>query len=193
MQKTISVINGHPDEDPGHFCHALCETYIKAAVDAGHTVHQLAVTDCELPYLRNQQEFSEKADAGIKWAQDAISESDHIVVVYPLWLGTMPARLKSYLEHLARGGFFLDVSTDANQWPLKKMKGKSARLIVTMGMPGLAYKLLFGAHSVRALESGVLRISGFNPVKHTIFGMVDSEPRRKRMIDIAARLGQSGS
>ena len=72
------------------------------------------------------------------------------------------------------------------------MKGKSARLIVTMGMPGFAYKLIFGAHSLKALEAGLLKISGFKPVRHTVFGGVQiSEKSRLSMLEKTRTLGRA--
>lgn len=192
MMKSICLINGHPDSDPAHFCHALCDAYEAAAKAAGHDIFRLSIADLDLPFLKNQSEFAQEPADPMRSAQRAVETSDHVVLVYPLWLGTMPARLKAFLEHLARGNFLLDVGDEATKWPIKKMKGKSARSVVTMGMPGLAYRLVFGAHSLKALEAGVLRISGFKPVRHTIFGMVDSASHRARMLDTMRKLGAGG-
>ncbi|TGY89687.1 flavodoxin family protein [Marinicauda algicola] len=187
---TITLINGHPDPDPGHFCAALCEAYRAAAEKAGHTVHRADIGALEFGFLLNQREFEAPPPADIERLQARIGDSDHLVLVYPLWLGTMPARLKAFLEHLGRANFFLDTGGDSSGWPAQKMKGRSARVVVTMGMPGLAYRLLFGGHSLKALEKGILGIAGFRPVRDTIFGLVGSGPeRRARMLETMARLG----
>lgn len=49
----------------------------------------------------------------------------------PLWLGDVPALLKAFLEQIARPRFALAQGT----MPKPLVKGRSARLIVTMGMP----------------------------------------------------------
>jgi len=60
------------------------------------------------------------------------------------------------------------------------MKGKSARIVVTMGMPSLAYKTLFRSASLKAVERGLFGISGFKPVEHTIIGGVDNANEKQR-------------
>lgn len=187
---TITLLNGHPDPDPAHFCAALCAAYQGAAEEAGHTIHRIDTGAIELDFLKNQAEFDSAPPQAIADVQAAIAASDHLVLVYPLWLGTMPARLKAFLEHLGRGHFFLDTGGDSSGWPARKMKGKSARVVVTMGMPGFAYRLFFGGHSLKALEKGILGIAGFSPVRDSVFGLVEAgAERRQRMLDTMARLG----
>ena len=60
------------------------------------------------------------------------------------------------------------------------MKGRSVRIVVTMGMPGPVYKLLFDAGALKALERGLFGVSGFKPVRHTVFGGVDGADRKAR-------------
>lgn len=187
---TITLINGHPDPDPARFCAALCEAYERAATGAGHEVRRFDAGAVELDFLKNQTEFASAPPQVIAEIQAAISASDHLVLVYPLWLGTMPAKLKAVLEHLGRGDFFLETHNESGGWPARKMTGKSARVVVTMGMPGLAYRLLFGGHSLKALEKGILGMAGFKPVRDTVFGMVETgAERRNRMLGTMARFG----
>ncbi|WP_375283374.1 NAD(P)H-dependent oxidoreductase [Marinicauda pacifica] len=190
----ILLINGHPDPDPGHFCAALCEAYASGAREAGHQVSRLDAGAIELEFLKNQAEFSSAPPEAVAEAQAAVSAADHLVLIYPLWLGTMPAKLKAFLEQLGRQNFFLETVKDGGRWPAQKMKGKSARIVVTMGMPGLAYRLLFGGHSLKALEKGILGISGFKPVRDTVFGMVEgSAERRASMLEKMTTLGRKGA
>jgi putative NADPH-quinone reductase len=39
-----------------------------------------------------------------------------------------------------------------------------------MGMPGFAYRWMFGAHGVRCLERSILGMSGVRPVRRTLVG-----------------------
>jgi putative NADPH-quinone reductase len=50
------------------------------------------------------------------------------------------------------------------------MKGKSARVAVSMGMPGLVYRFAMDEGALKALERGILGISGFHPMHHSIIG-----------------------
>lgn len=185
---SISIINGHPDPSPGRFCAALCAAYCEGAREAGHTVAEVAVGALDLPYLTGQDEFETPPPPAIEAAQETVRGAQHIVLIYPLWLGTMPAKLKAFLEHLGRAHFLIG-PTDGPGWPAKKMRGKSVHLVVTMGMPGLAYRAFFGAHSLKAMERGIFAIAGFRPIRHTIFGAVGDPKRRERML---ARVRRDG-
>ncbi|PWE16502.1 NAD(P)H dehydrogenase [Marinicauda salina] len=193
MSCSICVINGHPDPAPERFCFALADAYENAAREAGHTVRRIDVGAVDLEFLVHPKELETPPDDAITAEREKIAAADHVVLIYPLWLGTMPARLKAFLEQVARDGFFIGPGVSESSWPAKKMKGKSARIIVTMGMPGFAYRLFFGGHSLKGLEKGIFGIAGFKPVRDTIFGLVESGPeRRARMLEKTAALGRAG-
>ena len=67
-------------------------------------------------------------------------------------------------------------------FPRGLLAGRSARLVVTMGMPALIYRWYFQAHGVRGLERSVLRFAGVKPVRETLLGMVDAASDAKRQI-----------
>ena len=107
--------------------------------------------------------------------QAVVGAADHLVIIYPLWLGDMPAILKSALEHLSCGGFVMAIDADGH-WQ-QKLKGKSARVVVTMGMPAVVYRLYFLSHSLKSLERNILRFAGMKPVRTTLMGRVEGEGR----------------
>ncbi len=183
----ICLINGHPDPSPERFAHALCEAYAEGAEAVGHIVSRVEAGALDLGFLTNQAEFEAPAPQAVAHVQASIAGAEHVVFVYPLWLGTMPAKMKAFLEHVGRGNFFLETGAPG-EWPARKMTGKSARVIVTMGMPGFAYRLFFGSHSLKALQGGVLKLSGFKPVRDTVLGLVESGPERraKMLADVRA-------
>jgi putative NADPH-quinone reductase len=186
-------MNGHPDGRPERFCAALSDAYSDAAEEAGHHVQRIALGDLDFDFLENAEDFAQPPPEPVKEIQKLLSAADHLVMIYPLWLGAAPAKLKGLWEQLGRDKFLLDVGEDSSRWPQKKMAGKSARLIVTMGMPGFAYRLFYRSHSLKALEVGILGISGFKPVKDTVFGLVEgSAERRERMLKKTRALGKAG-
>jgi putative NADPH-quinone reductase len=71
------------------------------------------------------------------------------------------------------------------------LKGKSARVIVTMGMPATAYKLFFGAHGVRGFEGSILGMAGIKPIRETLIGGVMGLNRNKAEA-LLARMRQLG-
>jgi putative NADPH-quinone reductase len=106
MARHIVIIQGHPDLRRTHFGHALAEAYARGAEQAGHEVKQIEVATLDFPILRTKEDFETGMPShSICEAQGLIRWADHLVMVYPLWLGGMPALLKAFLEQVFRPGF----------------------------------------------------------------------------------------
>ena len=179
MSRNIVVIDGHPDPAPERFCHALAAAYENGARQAGNDVRRIAVGALDFPVLRTQAEFmSASVPPDIAAAQEAIGWAGHIVIVYPLWHGTMPALLKAFFEQALRPGFAF--KEGGRGWPKPGLGGRTARIVVTMGMPALIYRLYYLSHSLRSLERNILRLCGIRPVGETVLGMVEQASDAKR-------------
>jgi putative NADPH-quinone reductase len=175
----IALIQGHPDPGGGHFCHGLADAYAAGATAAGHDVRVVEVAKLPFPLLRTKEEFEHGAVApALVEAQAAIGWAEHLVFVYPLWLGGMPALLKGFLEQVARPGFAFD--TKPGLRGRKGLRGKSARVIVTMGMPAVVYRWYFGAHGLKSLQKSILSFVGIKPMRATLIGMVESMSAQSR-------------
>lgn len=187
----ICLIDAHPDA-ADHLCHALADAYEQGARKAGHDIERIDLAQLEFGFLEKVSDFDIAPPEPVLSEREKIARADHVCLVFPLWLGNMPARAKAFLELAACGNFFLAAANSSRNWPKQMMKGKSARTIITMGMPGPVYSLVFDAGALKALERGLFGISGFKPVRHTILGGVEQagdEARQKwfRKIDL---LGQ---
>ncbi|MFO0706393.1 MAG: NAD(P)H-dependent oxidoreductase [Nitrospira sp.] len=194
MARRIAVIQGHPDSTARHFCHALADEYAKGAEDGGHEVRRIDVATLPFPLLRTKEDFERgQPPEAIRAAQDTVAWADHLVVIYPLWLGAMPALLKGFFEQLLRPGFAFDYQP-GGQFPQKKLSGKSARVVVTMGMPAFVYRWIFRAHGLKVLTRSILGFSGISPVKSTVIGTIEgmSERQRDDWLDEVRGLGVLG-
>lgn len=192
--KRILVIEGHPDASPERYGNALAEAYTAAAREAGHTVDVVNVTGLDFPILRSKSDW----DAGPlpsahQGVHEAVLRAEHLVFFLPLWLGGMPALLKAFLEQLARPGVAFE--REGTLLPTKKpWAGRSARVVVTMGMPATVYRVFFRAHSLKALERNILGFVGIAPVHETLVGSVEGKPEhRARWLEKVRRLGTEGT
>lgn len=193
MPKRIVVIQGHPDPDPQRFGRALAQAYADGARAGRHEVRLIDVAALGFPLLHTQAEWLHgSVPPELKEAQAALGWADHWVILFPLWLGSMPALLKGFLEQVGRPGFVREPS--ANGLGRKLLVGKSARIVVTMGMPAFVYRWYFGAHSLKSLERNILRFCGIGPIRESLFGMVESGgPRRhRRYLEKLRLLGTRG-
>lgn len=190
MSKRIVIIQGHPDPEGGHYGHALAAAYAEGAREGGHGLEVLPVAQLEFPLLRTKRDFNRgEPPEAIRQSQAAIQAADHLVIIHPLWLGSMPALLKGFLEQVFRPAFAFERAEKPGRPGKKLLKGKSARVIVTMGMPGFAYRWFYGAHAVKSMERNILAFTGFKPIHRTLIGMVEAENdkgRQKRLAEVRA-------
>ena len=192
MPKRILIIHGHPDPAGGHFCHALAEAYAVGARSGGHEVQIAPLAALDFPLLRSQAEFEHGAlPPALRVWQELIRNAEHLVIIYPLWLGTMPALLKGFLEQVFRPDFAVKRTAPGRMWR-KGLIGKSARIVVTMGMPAFVYRWYFGAHSLKSLRRNVLSFVGIKPVRATLIGLVETSSA-KRKSGWLAKLRQLGA
>ena len=192
MPHRILMILAHPDAGASHFGDALADAYAAGAEQAGHAVQRIRLNELDFPLLKSAADWRAGAvPPDIRKAQQALQNADHLVLFYPLWLGEMPALLKGFLEQLLRPDFAF--SEPKGRMPVKLLKGRSARIVVTMGMPASAYRWLYRAHSVRALKRNILQFSGIHPVRTSLIGTVEGSDRhRQRWLDRMTGLGRAG-
>lgn len=149
----------------------------------------------DFPLLRSKNEFENGVltDVIIQ-AQETIGWADHLVIIYPLWLGTMPALLKAFFEQTFRPEFAFEYG-ETGRMPKKRLTGKSARIVVCMGMPAFAYRWIFFAHGLKNLERNILAFTGIKPIKSNLIGSVEdmNEKQRKKWLNEMRILGESGS
>lgn len=172
MTGAVVILQGHPDPAGGHLCHALADAYAEGAAKAGHAVRRVAIAQIDFPLLKTREAFERgELPASLEPAREAIVSADHIVLVFPLWLGAQPAVVKGFLEQLMRPGVAFAYREKA--MPQKLLAGRSARIVVTMGMPAFVYRLFYRAHGLTALRRSIFEFVGIKPVRETVIGMVE--------------------
>lgn len=170
----VVIVQGHPDHSHRHFGHALAEAYAEGARTSGHEVSMIEVAALDFPVLRDAEDWNNEAPIEpIADSQRKIHEAAHIAIFYPLWLGTMPALLKAFFEQVFRPGHAMHMDADLDQWSWL-LRGKSARIVVTMAMPAITYRLFYQSHGLKSLERNILKFVGIKPVRETLIGRVES-------------------
>ena len=191
--RRITIILGHPDPSGNRYGRALARAYAEGAAEGGHEVRLIDIAQLDFPLLQSQEEWNTAAaPESIRQAQETIAWAQHLVIFFPLWLGTMPALLKGFLEQVFRPGFGISKSSGRGMWS-KLLTGRSARVVVTMGMPAFIYRWFFRAHALKGLERNILRFCGIAPVAETLIGTVEGDPaRRSKWLGKLRSLGREG-
>ncbi len=192
--KDIVIIQGHPDPEGNRFCHALANAYFKGAQSSGHNIKVIDIAQIEFPMMRTQADFSQgEAVEAIKQTQQTIQSAEHLVIIYPLWLGTMPAYLKAFFEQVFRPGFTAVKTNDEKPWE-RLVSEKTAHIVITMGMSEIIYRSYFLGHGVKSLEGNILAFVGINTIQETLIGRVESidNTERQQWLDKIEAAGHAG-
>ena len=171
----------------------MSRAYHEGAERKGHTVRQINIGALEVPFLRSAAEFAATpTEKLVIEGHGAFLAASHVVFIYPLWLGGPLALLKAYMEQLSRDQFLLRERGRA--LPIGSLKGRSARVIVTMGMPTLLYRTIFGAHGTKAFNRSILGMAGFAPINTSYFGGTSiTSPKCATLIERMRELGSNAA
>lgn len=152
----------------------------------------LRVARLDFPLLRRSDDWEGGTSSpDISHAQADLAWAEHIVILHPLWLGCMPALLKGFLEQVLRPGVAAprDRSSPLGKKPLA---GRSARIVVSMGMPAFFYRWFYGAHGVKILKRNILAFCGIGPVRTSLIGMIEGKAdARTRWLEKLGELGRA--
>lgn len=174
----VAIIVGNPQTDS--YSEALGQAYKRGAQSGGHEAHLYLLANMQFDaILREGYRRLQPLEPELSAARDAILDCNHIVIIFPLWCGDMPAILKGFIERVLQPDLLsIQASGGAADW--KVFKGRSARIIMTMGMPGWFYRCYFGAHALKLLKRNILEFIGIAPVHSTIYGMIAAVDDAKR-------------
>lgn len=191
--RNILIINGHPRSDS--LSSALAQAYAEGArTSAEVRVIDVSRLEFALSYPTRTAYDNKveghlepdllKAQADIRWA-------DHLVFVYPQWWGGVPALLKGFIERVFLPGFAFKYRKGS---PLQDqlLKGKTARLLVTMDAPGWYNRLVYRNAVHNAMLYPTLQFCGIKPVRISEYTVVRSASPQtiQRWLEQTRRLGQ---
>lgn len=185
----ILLIDGHPN--PQSLCAGLAEAYAKGVRVQGLAVRTLSLRELSFdPVLRVGYHEQQKLEPDLLDAQAAINGAQHVVLVTPLWWGSVPALLKGFIDRTLERGWAYRYKD--NGMPEGLLAGRSARVIMTTDSPGWYLRLLQGSPTERQLVRSTLKFCGFKPVAFTRIGPVHSsdEMKRQKWLTQVQDLGQ---
>lgn len=174
----ILIVVGHPQANT--FCEALGRAYQQGAEAAGHEVTFIALGALGFdPILHNGNRAVQPLEPELAAAYAALRACDHLVIVFPLWCGDMPALLKGFIERILQPDLIAREQTEhAMNWSI--FTNKTARVVITMAMPVSIYRFWYRGYALKLLTRNILNFIGIRPVRHTLFGMVGTvRPERR--------------
>ena len=173
----ILIINGHPDGES--FVTALFKKYVENINQKKHDVKVLNLCEMKFdPVLRFGLRKRMEPDKEIELSQELIKWTDHFVIFYPVWFGTVPSLLKGWFERVFTPG----IAYNMDGFRINKLlKGKTAHLVSTSGSP-VFWQMISGNLELRLLK----RLLNFFGIKITIvdrLGLVDAKKEKDERRD----------
>jgi len=179
------IIDGHPNPD------SLCAAIVARYAETNGNSAVLAVRDLHFDqnmhfgYRRRQ-----KLEPDLERAWQLLLNADHVVVVSPIWWGSVPALLKGFFDRLLLPKRAFRIKP--NGIPEGLLAARTGRVIVTTDSPWW-YLRLVGDTTVRHVRQVTLRFCGIRKVRATRFGPVQSSTleQREGWLAKAASLGRA--
>ena len=187
--KRILMILGTSKSDS--LCHAIAEAYSSGARGEGHVVRQLKLGELQFdPILREGYGQHQALEPDLLEAQRQIHWAEHLVFVYPVWWGGVPALLKGFFDRTFLPGFAFKYRNRSQLWD-KLLTGRTADLLVTLDTPPWYFRWIYGAPAHRQMVRTILGFCGIKTRRLTEFAPVrpSSEEQRQGWLRKAENLG----
>ncbi len=170
MSKRVLVILGHPSNQS--FCAALSSAYVSGARAAGQDVQVLELGKLDFdPVLHEGYQKIQPLEPDLLHAQALILWAEHLVFVFPIWWGGIPALMKGFLDRTLLPGFAFRYRNDS-PFPEQLLKGRSADLLVCMDTPPWYYRWIYRMPGLEQMRRTTLGFCGIRPQKTLTFGPI---------------------
>jgi len=190
MSKRVLIILGHPSIDS--FCGAIATRYFEAATQAGCEVRivQLGALNFD-PVLHEGYNQIQTLEQDLLDAQADIMWAEHLVFVFPLWWGGVPALLKGFIDRTFLPGFAFKYR-QGKVFPDKLLKGRTAHLLVAMDTAPGYYKWVYWMPGLHQMRKHTLAFCGIKPLTTLMFGPVltSTTTQRQRWLQQAMALAR---
>jgi NAD(P)H dehydrogenase (quinone) len=187
--KKILIINGHPDKES--FNYALSEAYKIGAKKSTAEIQEINIRELNFnPNLQFGYRKRTELEPDLLEAQEKLKWADHLVLVYPIWWGSVPAIMKGFLDRVLLPGFAFN-KRETSLWWNKCFTGKTARIICTLDQPAWYYKWIYRSPSHNAMKKLTLNYIGVKKVRITTIGPIrlSKEKFRAKWLKKVATLG----
>ena len=176
--KKIFVIDCHPRRLS--FSQSLFEQYIKGSQDAGHEVKSMRLSEMDFEIDLAQHNDDADLEPSIVEFQQKIIWSEHVMLVFPLWWGFMPAKMKGLIDRAFLPQFAYAYEA-GSALPKKLLKGRSVDVLVTSDTPNWYFKWLYKAGAFKIMRMQIFEFVGFKPARFKMISSLRNSSEKMRL------------
>jgi len=188
--KKILIINGHPNAES--FNNALADAYKKGVLSQNVVIDEINIRELNFnPNLEFGYSKRSELEPDLLLAWKKIKEADHLVFIFPMWWGFMPAMMKGFFDRMLLPGFAFKYRENSMLWD-KLLKGKTAHIICTTDYPIFYYKWILREPGIKTMRKMILNFCGIKTTKTTYIGPIrnSSDEFRSAALTRINKLGQ---
>ncbi|MEC1924596.1 NAD(P)H-dependent oxidoreductase [Bacillus velezensis] len=168
--KTV-IVYANPDENS--FNAALVKYVAMALKDSGqsYTVIDLYADqfDPVLKYGGEKKRSDMNRDAETKKYRKLMKEADHLIFIYPLWWGGVPAIMKGFFDRVLVAG---EAYTYENGRVKGLLRVETAQVFYTADSPGWYLKWFRKNSDWITLKKSILQFCGIQKAERNLFSVV---------------------
>ncbi len=179
-----AVIYAHPN--PNSFNGAILNQVIKALEDGKHSYDVIDLYkdrfDPVLLFDEKKRRSDMKRDPETAEYRRIVKNADHLIFIYPLWWGGMPAIMKGFIDRVFAAG---EAYTYQGKLPKGLLKARTASVYYTADAPSWYLRFWRRDADWVTVKDVMLKFCGVRRVKRLLFAGVkdSSEEKRTQWLD----------
>jgi putative NADPH-quinone reductase/1,4-dihydroxy-2-naphthoate octaprenyltransferase len=174
----VLVIDAHPRADA--LVSALAEAYARGARSAGTHAEMLALRVLSFdPDVRTRRPQDQGLEPDLMHALELIRSADHLVFAFPIFWGSMPSKLKAFLDRV----MLPDVAfreRPGHEGYEGLLVGKTADLLTTMDTPPWVHRWIYHEPGITSLARSTLEFCGVRICRIRRWGPVNQSACTQR-------------
>ncbi|MFB6500215.1 NAD(P)H-dependent oxidoreductase [Bacillus haynesii] len=174
-----AVIYAHPN--PNSFNGAILHQVIRALEDGKHSYDVIDLYkdrfDPVLLFDEKKRRSDMKRDPETAEYRRIVKNADHLIFIYPLWWGGMPAIMKGFIDRVFAAG---EAYTYQGKLPKGLLKARTATVYYTADAPSWYLRFWRRDADWVTVKDVMLKFCGIRRVRRLLFAGVKDSTEEKR-------------
>ncbi|MDA1478334.1 NAD(P)H-dependent oxidoreductase [Bacillus changyiensis] len=175
----VAILYAHPN--PNSFNGAILQQVTKALEDKQHSYTVIDLYKDQfnpvLVFNEKKRRSDLKNDPETAEYREIIKNADHLIFIYPLWWGGVPAILKGFIDRVFVAG---EAYTYEGKLPKGLLKARSASVYYTADAPGWYLRFWRRNADWITVKDNILKFCGVTNVRRFLFPKVKDTTVEKR-------------